>query len=307
MKFLNTEMYMVTFWITVFELVMLIVQVIYFLERKSDQKRLLYLILLVGMIMYNMASGFLPDKQLFLPIPLQNGIAYFVSFCTSMYYVWYFYKAFELDHLRFFTTYGSFFFLFVPFVVLFVVPYYVTGSLALSRQLTVVIPFFYGIAFVVATRTAFIRKFKEKQYSDRTKRELVIAAYIALLCWVVLPVIVFFGDFQVLQHSVTNAGFMVLTIVYIRTMIDQSRMEYNRLMTTEQDRQNLIDQNCSLYGLTPRETEIVKLIVKGISYKVIGDQLHISEKTVAKHASNIFLKMGITNKVELILRLESTN
>jgi DNA-binding CsgD family transcriptional regulator len=305
MYFMNTEMRMVTFVITSFEVIMLLFQIVYFLERKSDRKRLLYLILLIAMILYNVCSGFLPDEDFPVPITLQNVVAYLVAFCTSMYFVWYFYKAFDLKRLRFFATYGSIFFLFLPFALLFVVPYLATGNLDLSRQLTVVIPFLYGVAFIVATTRAFVFKFRQKEYSDKLKRELVIAAYLALICWVTLPVIVFFGDFQVLEHSVTNAGFLVMTVVYVKTMIHQSRREYAMLQMSEQSRKDLVDRNCKSYGLTLRETEIVNLLSKGQPYKIIGVTLNISEKTVAKHISNIFAKTGVSNKVELINKLEA--
>lgn len=63
------------------------------------------------------------------------------------------------------------------------------------------------------------------------------------------------------------------------------------------------DQNCKLYNLTNRETELVKLIVKGSKYKIIAQTLFISERTVTKHIQNIFEKIGVTNKVELSNKL----
>lgn len=67
---------------------------------------------------------------------------------------------------------------------------------------------------------------------------------------------------------------------------------------------NLLDRNAKKYGITAREVEIISLIIKGLPYKVIGHTLNISEKTLAKHVSNIFLKVSVTNKVELINKLE---
>ncbi len=64
-----------------------------------------------------------------------------------------------------------------------------------------------------------------------------------------------------------------------------------------------LEQNCRLYMLTRRETEISRLIVKGNTYKNIANELFISEKTVTKHIQNIFGKAGVSNKVELINKL----
>jgi DNA-binding CsgD family transcriptional regulator/CDP-diglyceride synthetase len=290
--------------ITVFEVAMLFFQIIYFLERTNDKKRFLYLILLILMVLYNITSGLFPDENIPIPVMLQTIIAYLFAFGTSMYFVYYYYGAFNLTRLKFFVTFGSLIFLFAPFLFLFVLPFSITGNLELSRKLAVVIPFLYGIAFIGATTRAFIFKFREREYSDRLKFELVIAAYVTLLCWVALPVIVFFGDFQVLEHSITNSGFMIMTIVYIRSSIHQSRREYDILLERLHSLEQLVELNCGKYGLTTREAEIVRLIIKGHSYKIIASDLGISEKTVSKHVSNIFSKASVTNKVELINKLQ---
>lgn len=230
-------------------------------------------------------------------------MAYLFAFGTSMYFVYYYYKAFDLKLLRFFATFGSIIFLFVPFLFLFVVPYFITGNLELSRKLTVVIPFLYGIAFIIATTRAFIFKFRVREYSDRIKFQLVLAAYVALLSWVTLPVIVFFGDYQALEHTLTNSGFLIMTIVYIKSSIHQSRKEYLMLLRSGESIERVIETNCGRFNLTCREIEIVNLIIKGQSYKLIAYTLNISEKTVTKHVSNIFAKVSVTNKVELINKL----
>jgi len=304
---MNTEMYMVTFWITVFEIIMLFFQVVHYLQRTSDKKRLFYLILLVMMIVHNTCSGFMPDSNIPIPILLQNIIAFLGGFTMSIYFVYYFYKTFELERLKFFVTYGSLLFLVGPFLLLFVLPYVITGSLSLARQLTVVVPFLYGIAFVYTTTQAFIHKFKtQRQQQQKTyPMELVIAAYIALLCWVTLPVIVFFGDFQVLQHTVSNSGFLMMTIIYIRSSIVQARLEYEQLQATIQTVEKLVEFNYKRFGFTPREIEVTTELMKGIPYKIIAQQLSISEKTINRHVSNAFAKTGATNKVELINKLES--
>jgi CDP-diglyceride synthetase len=149
MFFMHTQMHMVTFLITVFELVMLVFQGIYFLQRPSEKSRLQFLLLLVCLLAYNICSGLFPDDQWIIPLTVQTIIAYFVGFAMSMYVVYYFYKVFDLKHLKFFATYGLLFFLFLPFVFLFVVPYLLTGDSRLSAQMTVVVPFCYGLGFIV--------------------------------------------------------------------------------------------------------------------------------------------------------------
>jgi len=53
------------------------------------------------------------------------------------------------------------------------------------------------------------------------------------------------------------------------------------------------------YRITKRELEVTGLIISGFSYKEISDKLLISERTVERHLSNIYNKLGISNKIEL--------
>jgi two-component system nitrate/nitrite response regulator NarL len=54
--------------------------------------------------------------------------------------------------------------------------------------------------------------------------------------------------------------------------------------------------------LTPREEEVVRLASEGLSNKDISVQLNLSEHTVRNYLYRIFDKMGISSRVELILR-----
>ncbi|MFC8040831.1 LuxR C-terminal-related transcriptional regulator [Paenarthrobacter sp. NPDC057355] len=49
-------------------------------------------------------------------------------------------------------------------------------------------------------------------------------------------------------------------------------------------------------ALTPRELEVLRLIAAGESNKAIARQLYLSEKTVARHAGNIFAKLGVGSR-----------
>jgi DNA-binding NarL/FixJ family response regulator len=51
--------------------------------------------------------------------------------------------------------------------------------------------------------------------------------------------------------------------------------------------------------LTPRETQVVKLIAEGQINREIAEDLVISEKTVERHRANILEKLGMRDRVEL--------
>ena len=53
-------------------------------------------------------------------------------------------------------------------------------------------------------------------------------------------------------------------------------------------------------GISDREREVLQLVARGHTYGEIGEQLHISAKTVENHVRNILKKLRLTRKNELI-------
>src|SRR5262245_56079239 len=54
-------------------------------------------------------------------------------------------------------------------------------------------------------------------------------------------------------------------------------------------------------GLTDRELEIVRLVASGCKNKEVGATLAISERTVKTHLTNIFQKLGVRDRVGLVM------
>ena len=54
-------------------------------------------------------------------------------------------------------------------------------------------------------------------------------------------------------------------------------------------------------GLTERELEIVRLVASGYKNKEVGSSLSISERTVKTHLTNIFQKLGVRDRVGLVM------
>lgn len=53
-------------------------------------------------------------------------------------------------------------------------------------------------------------------------------------------------------------------------------------------------------SLTPREIEIVRMIAAGLRNKEIAERLYITEGTVKIHLHNVFKKLGINSRLQLI-------
>jgi DNA-binding NarL/FixJ family response regulator len=71
-------------------------------------------------------------------------------------------------------------------------------------------------------------------------------------------------------------------------------------LTLAQSCQELASQ----HALTKRETEIAEQLVRGRDRHAIAERLFISEGTVKVHTCNIYQKLGIHSKQELIAMVE---
>ena len=49
-------------------------------------------------------------------------------------------------------------------------------------------------------------------------------------------------------------------------------------------------------GLTDREVEVLRLLARGDTNRLIGDELYISPKTVGRHVENIYAKIGVSTR-----------
>ena len=60
------------------------------------------------------------------------------------------------------------------------------------------------------------------------------------------------------------------------------------------------------HGISPREEEIVRLILRGFSNQKIGKTLFISLNTVKSHVRSIFMKFNVKSRFELISLFRDT-
>jgi DNA-binding NarL/FixJ family response regulator len=49
-------------------------------------------------------------------------------------------------------------------------------------------------------------------------------------------------------------------------------------------------------GLTEREAEVLRLVAAGHTNKEVASVLFLSDKTIARHLSNIFTKLGVSTR-----------
>jgi DNA-binding NarL/FixJ family response regulator len=69
--------------------------------------------------------------------------------------------------------------------------------------------------------------------------------------------------------------------------------EFRRMMTDDRGKE------ASGPRLTERETEILRLVAKGLSSRQIAERLVLSHRTVQNHTQNVLAKLQLHNRVEL--------
>jgi DNA-binding NarL/FixJ family response regulator len=79
--------------------------------------------------------------------------------------------------------------------------------------------------------------------------------------------------------------------------LDAARIAFDEL-GAELDTRTVADQPRAALpkGLTEREVEVLALVAEGRSNREVAGELVLSQKTVARHLSNIFVKLGVTSR-----------
>ncbi|MEN0056855.1 MAG: LuxR C-terminal-related transcriptional regulator [Mucilaginibacter sp.] len=308
MKVFDTDMELVTFIFIIFEVIMLLYQLLFYLQRPFEKKRKYYIILLILFIVYNVFGGLYPDPHnKSVPLIIQNILAWGSGIVLACFLPYYFYKAFGLERLKFHARYGVLLFLLAPFSLFFGIDYLVNRNIDRAVKHGVIIPCVYAIICVIA----MYRSIKEKVDRDKIESNEMYLSLIAIAPWVAMPILSYFRVSQVPEVLIMNGGFLVITSLFILQAIKQTRQDNKRLealLVTVNDIEVKADgflENCQAYNLSAREIEVAALISEGLKYKEIAERLFIQERTVTTHAQNMFLKTGAKNKVDLINILKS--
>lgn len=83
--------------------------------------------------------------------------------------------------------------------------------------------------------------------------------------------------------------------------------ENSRLYESQERKrpEDLLDLAAEYYKLTKREREVAGLVYEGLSNPDIVDKLCISRNTVKQHVQNIYGKLGVSTRIELIHLINS--
>ena len=104
-------------------------------------------------------------------------------------------------------------------------------------------------------------------------------------------------------------------IVSVATLIFATSVDFSplyKLMNADADTEKKgteekIEIAAEKYRLTVREKEVFELLFTGMSYQEIAEALNVSVNTIKRHVHNCYSKLGISNRYDLFLLIDSDN
>ena len=187
------------------------------------------------------------------------------------------------------------------FITLYLVPYFLTSSLHTSKLLFTIPYSILAFIFLII----FYRRISNPANPNRFIIRRNRLSTIALSAIALLPICTAIGDYQWITFTVMNCAFFAITGIEIDRhlyFLENKNKMFEIFSFYRENKEKLIQPKLIYQSLTRREIEIAISILSRNTYKEIGQSFFIAERTVSKHASNIFKKTGVKNKTEFLSR-----
>lgn len=141
--------------------------------------------------------------------------------------------------------------------------------------------------------------------TDRKERRLIKSFGFLFLSRYGLFIIMISIALPVALKSETIQGIIAFSILFLLNIIPFLWLRYFFLKYTTGmlkfiEDESILDQVYQQYKISKREQEILKLILEGNSNRKIEEALFISYHTVKNHVYNLYQKLGVKNRYELI-------
>ena len=169
----------------------------------------------------------------------------------------------------------------------------------LSQAITTALWAFYPLCSLALFIEAVILLFMFKRIEDAHSRKLAKFFLIAFLPQILFTAV----DFFILKNSVfqlTHLSYTVFSIIAFVNLGEYFFKHYSKGANIAKDAQTLKQQ----FALSDRELEVSLLLVEGLSNPRIAEKLHISVNTVKSHVNNIYKKLKVSNRLQLIGKMQ---
>lgn len=147
--------------------------------------------------------------------------------------------------------------------------------------------------FCLVTLWLNLKSIENKQSRDVCLAINIVSLSLIPLCFFSL----FFPTVKEFSYPVYVLAFSIIMLVYYysRFTLDVEKGKKHSTLSLE---------SLSSYKITEREFSVIQLICEGLTNKEIASELSISVNTVNNHVANIFDKMGVRSRIDLLKLLK---
>jgi len=172
----------------------------------------------------------------------------------------------------------------------------------LYRWLSIIHSLIFNNVIVLEIPVLIILLIHGKKCQDLSKKKIISAfAYFYMSRYVILTLSLVFIPFpRPTKHLIGMSIFIFFNIIPF-LWLKYFFLDYAESMLKPIDDNAVLDRIYQEYDISKREQEIVELILNGKSNKEIGALLYISVHTVKNHIYNIFQKLKVNTRYELML------
>ncbi len=183
-------------------------------------------------------------------------------------------------------TIGSFMAISIILLNHFNQPFFTIIIVSLHLFLSVV----YSMSFLLLSKP-------DPLIQSREKSERLIAAIILVVMVSAFVLFVINVEKFTLKEMQKNGG-IILAVICIVLAASKIPGDIKRLVQSDKIA-TANESKLATLGITPREHEVILLLITGRTYKEIAAELFISLPTVKTHVSNIYSKAKVRNRLEL--------
>ena len=303
----GTEIKLVTFIIIILEVVVLFSQTVIYLSRPEDKSRFRFLSLTLMFIFYNVVSGFLPDNNLKVNLIIQNIVSIGGGIALAIFYYNYLVQELNMIQDKIFNVKNLIIGLCSTFIIVFLSTCFITNDVIKARQVYILFPIVISLYFCFRTVQFLLKKHKQHSHEDTPYSLMIKTGYIGIVFMATMPIVVFFGDYQVINNSLVNISFLVTYFAYTKYHLYQSKIEFELLSKFKNEifkEENSLSELIA-FDLTKREIEVAHLMLQNLTYLEIANDLFTAENTVSKQGSTIIKKTNCSNKSDFVSKFSS--
>ena len=141
-------------------------------------------------------------------------------------------------------------------------------------------------------------------------KQIIIGFGLLILSLLILFRIASYSRFQMnygteVYIAVFSILFLVIGIVISRKMFRKEIIKEKEVFIEIPQNSDADPEQVARLGLSKREYEILLLISDGLSNQQIAGKLFVSQNTIKKHISNLFLKMDVERRTEAVKKAKA--